>query len=274
VKLSIADKRKRFRELHQSGCFVLPNAWDIGSARYLASLGFEALASTSAGFAFSRGVPDNAVGLDAVLDHLRDLVGATDLPVNADFENGFADDPDELAENVSLAIETGIAGLSIEDSTGKPSSPLYPIEHATERIRAARRAIDQSGADVILVGRAECYLVGTPDISETTQRLKAYSEAGANCLYAPDLHDLQEVRAIVDAVKPKPVNVLISSPGSLTIPAVAGLGARRVSVGGALARAAWGGFIRAAKELADEGTFGGFAGAAGHGVLNAFFKEH
>jgi 2-methylisocitrate lyase-like PEP mutase family enzyme len=274
VKLSIADKRKRFRELHGSGCFVLPNAWDTGSARYLASLGFRAIASTSAGFAFSRGLPDNGVGRDAVLDHLRELVEATDLPVNADFENGFADNPDQLAENVRLAVETGVAGLSIEDSTGKSSEPLYPIDRAIDRIRAARRAIDQSGLDVILVGRAECYLVGNADISETTRRLRAYSEAGADCLYAPGITTREEVRAIVEVVKPKPVNVLISAPGDLTISNVAELGVRRVSVGGALARAAWGGFIRAAEELAERGTFGGFVGAAGHGELNAFFKEH
>ncbi|MFL6515264.1 MAG: oxaloacetate decarboxylase [Chthoniobacterales bacterium] len=273
MKLSIADKRKGFRKLHESGCFVLPNPWDIGSARYLASLGFKAIASTSAGFAFSRGLPDNAVGRDAVLAHLRELVASTDLPVNADFENGFADDPEELAENVRLAIETGIAGLSIEDSTGKSADPLYTIEHGTNRIRTARRAIDKSGSDVVLVGRAECYLVGTEDISETTRRLKAYAEAGADCLYAPGIDSLEQVAAIVDAVEPKPVNVLISGPGSLTIADVAGVGVRRVSVGGALARAAWGGFIRAAKELAEQGTFGGFAGAAGHGELTSFFRK-
>jgi len=273
VKLSIADKRKRFRELHESGCFILPNPWDIGSARYLASLGFKAIASTSAGFAFSRGLPDNAVGRDAVLDHLRELVEATDLPVNADFENGFADDPEELAENVRLAVETGIAGVSIEDSTGKSAEPLYSIEHATTRIRAARRAIDKSGSDVILVGRAECYLVSTADISETTRRLKAYAESGADCLYAPGIDTLEQVAAVVEAVKPKPVNVLLSGPGGLAIPNVARLGVRRVSVGGAMARAAWGGFIRAAKELAEKGTFGGFVGAAGHGELNAFFRK-
>jgi 2-methylisocitrate lyase-like PEP mutase family enzyme len=259
--------------LHQSGCFVLPNAWDIGSARYLASLGYKAIASTSAGFAFSQGVPDNAVGRDAVLGHLQKLVNATDLPVNADFENGFAHEPDQVAENVRLAIETGIAGLSVEDSTGDSSKPLYDLEHSIARIRAARRAIDESGSDVILVGRAECYLVGRPDITETAKRLKAYADAGADCLYAPDIQTREEVSSIVDAVSPKPVNVLISEPGGLTISDVAELGVRRVSVGGGLARAAWGGFIKAARQLAEENKFDGFADATPHGDLNKFFRE-
>jgi 2-methylisocitrate lyase-like PEP mutase family enzyme len=273
VNSNVQQNRARFRRLHESGCFVIPNAWDPGSARYLASLGFKAIASTSAGFAFSRGEPDNAVGLDAVLQHLRDLVAAVDLPINADFENGFAGDPTEMAENVRLAIETGIAGVSIEDSTGDAAQPLYDINHAVARIRAARSAIDKFGRDVILVGRAECFLVGKPDIDETTRRLKAYSDAGADCLYAPDLRTREQVSAVVKAVRPKPVNVLISGPGGLTIPDVAELGVRRVSVGGALARAAWGGFITAAKELAEKGTFGGFTGAAPHGELNKFFRE-
>ena len=272
MKLSVADKRKRFRELHQSGCFVLPNAWDIGSARYLASLGFKAIASTSAGFAFSRGLPDNAVGRDLVLEHLRELVEATDLPVNADFENGFADGPEQVAESVRLGVETGVAGLSIEDSTGDKSRPLYDFEHAVERIRAARGAIDKTGCDVILVGRAECFLVGKPDITETTRRLKAYADAGADCLYAPDIQTREEVVAVVKAVKPKPVNVLISGPGALTIAEVAKLGVRRVSVGGALARTAWGGFIRAARGLAEQGTFDGFNGAAPFAELNGLFR--
>ena len=273
MKESVAEKRARFRALHQSGCFILPNAWDIGSARYLASLGFKALASTSAGFAFSQGVPDNAVGRDAVLKHLRELVEATDLPVNADFENGFATDLNELAENVRLGVETGVAGLSIEDSTGDPSRPLFDIDDAVARIRAARKGIDSTGCDVVLVGRAECFLVGKPDIGETARRLKAYADAGADCLYAPDIRTREQVAAVIAAVAPKPVNVLISSPGGLTIDEVAKLGARRVSVGGALARAAWGGFMRAANELAQQRTFDGFAGAAPHGELNKFFRQ-
>lgn len=252
---------------------MIPNAWDIGSARYLSSLGFQALASTSAGFAFSRGVPDNAVERDAVLRHLHELVEATDLPVNADFENGFAKDPNELTENVRLGIQTGVAGLSIEDSTGDPSQPLFNIEDAVARIQAAREAIDRSGCDVVLVGRAECFLVGKPDIGETTMRLKAYADAGADCLYAPNIRSRNEVAAVIAAVAPKPVNVLISGPASLTIDEVARLGARRISVGGALARAAWGGFMRAANELAEHRTFGGFAGAAPHGDLNDFFRQ-
>ena len=270
---SVVERRARFRELHESGCFVIPNAWDPGSARYLASLGFKAIASTSAGFAFSRGQSDNAVGRDAVLEHLRDLVNAVDLPINADFENGFGMDADELAENVRLAVETGVAGLSIEDSTGDAAQPLYDLDRAVARIRASRSAIDKSGCDVILVGRAECFLVGKPDINETTRRLKAYSDAGADCLYAPDLKTREEVAAVVKSVAPKPVNVLISGPGGLTISDVAALGVRRVSVGGALARAAWGGFITAARELAEKGTFGGFTGAAPHGELNKFFRR-
>jgi 2-methylisocitrate lyase-like PEP mutase family enzyme len=273
MSLSIGDKRARFRELHQSSCFVIPNAWDPGSARYLASLGFKAIASTSAGFAFSRGQPDNGVGRDEVLHHLQDLVDAVDLPINADFENGFATDADELAENVRLAVQTGVAGLSIEDSTGDAAQPLYDLDHAVARIRAARSAIDKSGCDVILVGRAECFLVGKPDINETTRRLKAYADAGADCLYAPALETREEVAAVVKSVAPKPVNVLISGPGGLTISDVTTLGVRRVSVGGALARAAWGGFITAARELAERGTFGGFAGAAPHGELNKFFRQ-
>jgi len=273
VSATIAEKRETFRKLHETGCFILPNAWDVGSARYLASLGFKALASTSAGFAFSQGVPDNAVGRDVVLKHLRALVEATDLPVNADFENGFATDPNELAENVRLGVETGIAGLSIEDSTGDSSHPLFDIDDAVARIRAARKGIDSSGCDVLLIGRAECFLVGKPDIGETTRRLKAYADAGADCLYAPDIRTRDQVAAVIEAVAPKPVNVLISSPGGLTIDEVAGLGARRVSVGGALARAAWGGFMRAANELAQKRKFDGFAGAAPHGELNKFFRQ-
>jgi 2-methylisocitrate lyase-like PEP mutase family enzyme len=270
---SISERRARFRRLHESGCFVLPNAWDLGSARYLESLGFNAIASTSAGFAFSRGLPDNAVGRDAVLEHLRELVNAVDLPVNADFENGFGTTLEELAESVRLGAETGIAGLSIEDSTGDAAKPLFDIDDAIARIRTARKAIDQSGGDVILVGRAECFLVGRPDINETTRRLKAYADAGADCLYAPDVRTGEQVAAIVDAVAPKPVNVLISGPTGLTISEVEELGVRRVSVGGSLSRVAWAGFMNAAKELAQNGTFGGFAGAAPHGELNKFFRE-
>jgi 2-methylisocitrate lyase-like PEP mutase family enzyme len=273
VKPTVADKREKFRKLHETRCFVIPNAWDIGSAKYLESLGFEAIASTSAGFAFARGLPDNAVSRDTVLTHLRELVESTDVPVNADFENGFAHEPDELAGNVRLCVETGVAGLSIEDSTGDKANPLYDIGHSVARIKAARKSIDETGKSTILVGRAECFLVGRPDIDEVIRRLKAYADAGADCLYAPDLRTREQVAAVVKAVSPKPVNVLISGPGGLTISEVADLGVRRVSVGGALARTAWGGFIRAARELAGKGTFEGFAGAAPHGELNQLFRS-
>jgi 2-methylisocitrate lyase-like PEP mutase family enzyme len=268
---AFAQRRQIFAELHRSGCFALPNPWDIGSAKYLEHLGFKALATTSAGFAFSRGLADGAVGRDAMLDHVREIVEGTALPVNADFENGYAHEPKLLAENVRLCLETGVAGISIEDNSGRTENPLYEIELAAERIRAAKEAIGRTG--VTLVGRAECFLVGRDDIDEVVRRLVAYSEAGADCLYAPGLHERDHIRAVVEAVAPKPVNLLISAPGGLTMRDAADLGVRRVSVGGALARAAWGGFIRAAKELAEQGTFGGFQGAAPHGELQALFKK-
>jgi 2-methylisocitrate lyase-like PEP mutase family enzyme len=257
--------------LHESGCFVLPNPWDIGSARYLQHLGFKALATSSAGFAFSRGLPDNAVPLHVMLDHIREVVAATDIPVNADFENGFAHDPHDVTENVRLCLETGVAGLSIEDSTGDSDRPLYSIEHAIARIKAARSAIDRFGKDVILVGRAECFLVGCEEIAEVVQRLTAYAAAGADCLYAPGIRTPDQIKTVVKAVAPKPVNVLISAPDGLTVADAAALGVRRISVGGALARAAWGGWVCAARELADTGKFDGFAGAMPHGELNQFF---
>ena len=264
---SIAERRRVFRELHEAGCFVLPNPWDIGSAKYLERLGFKALATTSAGFAFSRGLSDGAVGLEPMLAHIRELVEATDLPVNADFENGYGHEPEKVATNVALCVETGVAGVSVEDNRGDQT--LYEVELAAERIRAAREAIADSG--VMLVGRAECFLVGRTDIAEVIRRLTAYAEAGADCLYAPGIRERDHVIAVVEAVAPKPVNLLISAPGGLTIRDAAELGVRRVSVGGALARAAWGGFISAAKELAEQGTFGGFAGATPHAELQALF---
>jgi 2-methylisocitrate lyase-like PEP mutase family enzyme len=270
---TIVRKQKIFRKLHESGCFVLPNPWDVGSACYLQHLGFKAVATSSAGFAFSRGLPDNAVSLDVMLAHIRDVVEATDIPVNADFENGFAHKPEEVAENVSLCVETGVAGLSIEDSTGNGADPLYPLDDAVARIRAAREAIDRSGKDVILVGRAECFLVGHDDMTDVVRRLKAYAAAGADCLYAPGIETRDEITAVVAAVAPKPVNVLISAPGGLTVADVEALGVRRISVGGALARAAWGGLARAAKGLLEAGTFDGFADAIPHSELNQFFRE-
>jgi len=271
-KKSIAERRRTFHELHAAGCFVIPNPWDPGTARYLQSLGFKALATTSSGFAWSRARPDNGITRDAALAHLRDIVAATDLPVNADFEGGFAQDAAGVAESVRLAVETGVAGLSIEDSTGNPAAPLYELPLAVERMRAARRAIDQAGGDTLLVGRAECFLVGRPDLAETIARLKAYSDAGADCLYAPGIRTREEITAVVAAVAPKPVNLLIGSASDLTVAAVAALGVRRVSVGGALARSAWGGFMRAAKLIADEGRFDGFTDAASGADLNTTFR--
>jgi len=269
---TITEKRAAFRTLHESGCFAIPNPWDIGSARYLQHLGFKAIATTSAGFAFARGLPDNGVPRDIVLAHIRELVDATDIPVNADFENGFADEPNDIAENVKLCVETGVAGLSIEDSTGDKAKPLYDLDYAVARIKAGRAAIDKSGADIILVGRAECFLVGRPEIEEVKRRLKAYAEAGADCLYAPGIRTREDIAAVVRAAAPKPVNALIGGPVGLTINDVAALGVRRISVGGALARAAWGGFMRAAKDLAEHGRFDGFKDAAPHDELNEFFR--
>ena len=268
---TIAERRKTFRELHRGGCFAIPNPWDIGTARYLQRLGFKAIATTSAGFAFSRGLPDGAVGRDAMLAHIREIVEATDLPVNADFENGYADDPNWVAENARLCAETGVAGLSIEDNSGRKDQPLYDVDLAAQRIRAAREAIGDSGT--LLVARAECFLVGVTKIDEVIRRLTAYANAGADCLYAPGIRDRDHISAVVAAVAPKPVNLLIGGPIGLTMSDAAALGVRRVSVGGALARASWGGFIRAAKELAEHGTFDGFAGATPHAELQEFFIE-
>ena len=258
----VADRRRSFRAMHAAGCFVIPNPWDPGSARYLQSLGFKALATTSSGFAWSRARPDNGITRDAALAHLRDMVAATDLPVNADFEGGFATDAAGVGESVRLAVETGVAGLSIEDSTGDAARPLFDLGVAVERMTAARRAIDGAGGDTLLVGRAECFLVGRPDLAETIARLKAYAGAGADCLYAPGLKTREQIAAVVAAVAPKPVNLLIGSASELTLAEIEALGVRRVSVGGALARSAWGGFMRAAKLIAEEGRFDGFAGAA------------
>src|SRR5436190_2464596 len=273
TRLSIADKRRAFQQLHLSGCFVIPNPWDVGSARYLQSLGFKALATTSSGFAWSRGYPDGGVSRDMALAHLRDIVAATDLPVNADFESGFAADPAGVAESVRLAVETGVAGLSIEDSTGDAATPLYELREAVERMRAARRAIDKGGGDTLLIGRAECFLVGQPDLDATIARLKAYADAGADCLYAPGIRTREQITAIVAAVAPKPVNLLVGSASELTMAEIADLGVRRVSVGGALARSAWAGFMHAATLIAEQGKFDGFASAASGNELNSLFRE-
>ncbi|GAP65175.1 PEP phosphonomutase-like enzyme [Mizugakiibacter sediminis] len=270
---TLAERRTAFRRLHERGCFVMPNAWDPGSARALQQLGFAAIASTSAGFAFSRGRADGAVGVDEVLAHLRDLVAATPLPVNADFEDGHARDLDALAANVRRCVDTGVAGLSIEDASGDAAQPLYPLEEAVARLRAARAAIDAAGGEVLLVARAECFLVGHPDpLAESLRRLTAYAEAGADCLFAPGLRTEAEIAAVVAAVAPKPVNVLVGSAAPFDVARLAALGVRRISVGGALARAAWTGFLHAARALA-EGRFDGFAGATPHAELNAMFRE-
>lgn len=268
---SVSDKRSAFRRLHESGCFVIPNPWDVGSARMLQSLGFKALATTSSGYAWSQARPDSGVDRDHVLAHLAAMVAATDVPLNADFEGGYAPDPKGVAQSVELALNAGVAGLSIEDATGKSSQPLYSIEEAVERMRAARRSIDRSGGDALLVGRAECFLVGRPDLDETIARLRAYASAGADCLYAPGLRTPEQISAVVAAVAPKPVNLLIGWATDLTVADIAALGVRRISVGGALARAAWGGFLRSAKMIADEGRFDGFSQAAQGDDLDAFF---
>jgi 2-methylisocitrate lyase-like PEP mutase family enzyme len=269
---SVADKRRRFHELHRSGCFVIPNPWDAGSARYLQALGFKALATTSSGFAWTQGAPDGGMEREAVLAHLRTMVEATDLPINADFESGYAHDPDGVSQSVRLAVETGVAGLSIEDSTGDAAKPLYDLEDAVARMRAARKAIDRTGGDTLLVGRAECFLVGRPDIDETISRLQAYAGAGADCLYAPGIRSPEHIRRVVESVAPKPVNLLVGYAGAPSVAEIAALGVRRISVGGALASAAWGGFLRAAKMLAEQGRFDGFADAVPHDTLQSLMR--
>ncbi|MGP1681549.1 MAG: isocitrate lyase/PEP mutase family protein [Giesbergeria sp.] len=253
------QQRETFRRLHEAHCFVMPNPWDVGSARALEQMGFKALATTSAGFAWSRGLPDNHITLDQALEHLRQIVAAVAVPVNADFEGGFATEPERVAENVTLAVATGVAGLSIEDTTGDANRPLYDFELAVARIRAARHAIDENGSGVVLTGRSEGFICGRPDIAETIRRLQAYAEAGADCLYAPGIHKREDIAAVVAAVAPKPVNLLINAP-YITVAEAADLGVRRISVGGALARTAWAGFLHAAKEIADGGTFACFEG--------------
>lgn len=268
---SVSQKRAAFRDLHRSGCFVLPNPWDAGSARVLTRLGFKALATTSSGYAWSCARADGQLSRDEVLAHLRTMVDATDLPINADFEGGFSDTPEGVGESVRMAIETGIAGLSIEDSTGDPSAPLREIGDAVERMLAARQAIDATGGDTLLIGRAENFFVGCPDLDDTLLRLRAYADAGADCLYAPGIRTREQIRAVVTAVAPKPVNVLIGWESDLTVRELEELGVRRVSVGGALARAAWGGFLRAAHSIAEHGRFDGFSNAASGAALNELF---
>lgn len=265
-----AQRCAAFRRLHASGCFVMPNPWDAGSARVLAQLGFVALATTSAGFAWSMGRPDNGVTLDEALAHLRTIVASVALPVNADFEGGFAVEPDAVEANVAAASATGIAGLSIEDCSGDPARPLFDFALAVERVRAARRALDARASPVVLTARSEGFRFGRPDLQETIRRLVAYAEAGADCLYAPGVHTHAEVVAIVTAVAPKPVNVLVGADVA-TVASLAAIGVRRISVGGALARAAWAGFLSAASEIAAHGTFTGLARAVPFADLNGRF---
>jgi 2-methylisocitrate lyase-like PEP mutase family enzyme len=253
------DPIREFHRLHSSGCFVMPNPWDVGSARALEQMGFKALATTSSGFSWTLGRSDNHATLDQVLEHLRAVAAAVEVPVNADFEGGYAIAPAEVAANVRLAAQTGIAGLSIEDSSGDEADPLFEFELAVERVAAARQAIDDSGTGVLLTGRSEGFVCGRPDIDETIRRLRAYADAGADCLYAPRIEKLEHVEAVVSAVAPKPVNLLINAPFT-TVAEAARLGVRRISVGGTLARTAWGGFLTAAQEIADAGTFSGFDG--------------
>lgn len=266
-------RRRAFRKLHESGCFVIPNPWDAGSAHALARLGFKALATTSSGFAWSQAQADHEPDVEAVLAYCRDMVTATHLPVNADFEHGHAQTIDGLQKNVRRCVETGVAGLSIEDSTGDAAQPLFALPEAVARMKAARQAIDQTGQDVMLIGRAECFLVGHEDaLAESIRRLQAYSEAGADCLYAPGVQALDDIAAIVQAVAPKPVNVLVGRAVPFALDDLAQRGVRRVSIGGALAGAAWGGFLRAARGLT-EGRFDGLAGKAEHPELEGFARS-
>jgi len=267
-------RRRSFRTLHEEACFVIPNPWDIGSARYLQQLGFPALATTSAGFAFSQGLPDSEVALtcERNLAYIAEIAGGVDVPVNADFASGYGESPRDVADNVTRCIATGVAGLSIEDATGDPSSPLYELPLAVERVRAAREAIDQSRADVLLTARAECFLVGHHDaLRESVRRLQAFSEAGADVLFAPGPHDPTAIKALVEAVRPKPINVLVVRDSGLSVADIAALGVRRISVGGALALAAWTGFTRAAQKLKSEGSFAGFASLVPYADINGFF---
>jgi 2-methylisocitrate lyase-like PEP mutase family enzyme len=263
---SVADKRAAFRRLHEAGCFVLPNPWDLGSAVLLQHLGFKALATTSAGMAWSMGRADGDVSLEQALHHFSQLAGATDLPVNADFENAFGDAPDEVAKNVALAADTGIAGLSVEDWSG---SLLYDFDLAVARVASARAALDRTGSGVLLTGRAEGFLHGAPHLDEVIRRLKAYSAAGADCLYAPGIREESQIRAIVQAVAPKPANVLTYG---VSVATAESLGVRRISVGGALAGVAFGSFYAAAQEIAEKGTFGGLVGVSGGRIFNPIFS--
>jgi len=270
---STADKRKTFHTLHQSGCFVIPNPWNVGSARYLQGLGFKALATTSSGHAHAAGYADGAQSIDEVLAHYREIAAATDIPLNADFENGFADDPAGVAANVKLCIDTGVAGLSIEDFTGDETDPLYGFDLALARVRAAREAIDKSGSNVVFTARTEGFIHKRPDIDETIRRLKAFADAGADCLYSPGIKTREHIEATVKAVGGKAINFLNSGALGFTVQDIAGMGVRRISVGGTLARLAMDAFIKSAKQIATEGKFDSFAGTISNAELNTFFRD-
>ena len=269
---TVAEKRAAFRRLHESGCFVIPNPWDVGTTRYLERMGFKALATTSAGFAWAKGAADGGVTREMAIEHIAEISTAASVPVNADFEGGFAHEPAGVAESVRLCVATGVSGLSIEDFTGDMADPLYDFDLAVARIKAAREAIDKAGGDVLLTGRSEGLIRNRPDLDEAIRRLQAYSAAGADCLYAPGLSTKEQISAVVKAVAPKPVNILMGGPSDLTVQDIEALGGRRISVGGALARAAWGGFMRTAKLIWEQGSFKGFADAAPGGEINKALK--
>jgi len=271
--MSAADKRKTFRRLHESGCFVIPNPWNIGSARYLQALGFKALATTSSGYAHSIGYSDGDVTRDMVLAHCREITQATDVPMNADFEAGYADDPDGVAESVRLCVETGVAGLSIEDFTGNDADPLYDFDTAVKRVRAARKAIDAAGGDVVFTARTEGFIKNRPDMAETIRRLKAFADEGADCLYPPGIRTREQIETVVKAVAPLPVNLLMSSASGLTVKDIAAMGVRRISIGGTMARVAMHAFIKSATEIAKDGTFDSFGGVISNADLNKFFSR-
>jgi 2-methylisocitrate lyase-like PEP mutase family enzyme len=268
---SIAERRDAFHKLHEAGCFVMPNPWNVGTTRYFEGLGFKALATTSSGFAHAQGCADGAVPREMMLQHLREIVEATDLPVNADFEGGYADAPEGVAESVRLGVETGVAGLSIEDSTGDPAKPLYDFDLAVARVRAARAAIDKAGSKVVLTARSEGFICGRPDLDETIRRLKAFAELGADCLYPPGIRTREQITAVVKAVAPKPVNLLVST-SALTVAEIAAMGVRRISVGGTLARVAWTAVMQSARQIAETGKFDSFAGVVPNSELNALFR--
>ena len=270
---SIADKCNTFRRLHEQGCFVIPNPWNVGSARYLQALGFKALATTSSGFAHAQGFADGEQSCDEVLAHFREIAAATDVPVNADFEGGFADDPGRMAENVTRCIATGVAGLSIEDATGDPDQPLYDFDLALARVKAARAAIDKAGGGVVFTARTEGFIRGRPDLDETIRRLKAFADAGADCLYSPGIKTREQIAATIKAVAPKPINFLNSGAFGFTVKDLGDMGVRRISVGGTLARVAMHAFLRSAREIAEQGKFDSFAGVMPNAELNTFFHD-